>query len=420
MANTKISALPTAGIVTDNDVATGLQGGVNKNFKLAQLNLWDVDTGLIIPKPTVDVVAPYNKKVGVLDIDIETDATFVATFRTSVDADFAIGSKTATAVGGASIVGGKLDLAHGDKRYVDFSAVQNADSGSIGTYRFKYFPNYNGSPASDQYIVTVCQANASTVNYQSLIHRVNGHLAILSYNSSGTLVVDTDQGLWQPILGSKHIFELDYEWTAAAEEAQLFVDGNQQGSSIASTISRSNAITLLRVGMGFDSDVAIPNPITSNFMLQDLEIFNVLKHQGFDPFNPDYLPFKEKSYISKDYSPLRNVHAIGNLAIDQELDVTAHAGGGQLLATSVYRDFVLVSFSSADGDSIMLMQMYEGLSHVKTIKNVSPHTIHVYPRPQGYIDRVPDGYHAIAPNTAAHFWQLTSDVWETSDRWETI
>lgn len=419
MANTKLSALPTAGMVTDNDLATGLQGGVNKNFKLSNLNLWDIDTGFIIPKSSVDVVAPYTKKIGLLDLDIETNATFVATFRTSVNADFAIGSKTATAVGGASIVGGKLDLSHGDKRYVDFSAVQNADSGSVGAYRFKYFPNYNGSPASDQYIVTVCQANASTINYQSVVHRSNGHLFLLSYNSAGTLVVEGDLGLWQPILGSKHIFELDYEWTVAAEVAQLFVDGNAQGSSIASSISRSNDITLLRVGMGFDSDVAIPNPITSNFMIQDLEIFNVLKHQGFDPFNPDYIPFKLGVYISDSIALLRKLSVVGdlgvsgNLGVSTEVAVTAHAGGGLEFATELRSDYTLVEFCANPSDSVKLMPTLANLDTVKTIKNISPYFIRVFPRQGGWINRVFEGYIDINPNSTARFMSVAPDSWET-------
>ena len=56
------------------------------------------------------------------------DSTFGANYNIDINGSWGDGVLTGTAFGGASVSGGKLDLTGGTVKYVEYSAVGNADS----------------------------------------------------------------------------------------------------------------------------------------------------------------------------------------------------------------------------------------------------------------------------------------------------
>jgi hypothetical protein len=54
-----------------------------------------------------------------------SDATFGVTYTSSINGSWGDGVLTGTGYGGASVLGGKLDLAHNDLRYVKYAAAGN-------------------------------------------------------------------------------------------------------------------------------------------------------------------------------------------------------------------------------------------------------------------------------------------------------
>jgi hypothetical protein len=83
------------------------------------------------------------------------DATFGANYNSNINGNWGDGVLIGTPVGGASVLGGKLDLAHNDVRYVDYDADLNADSQQTGCIRFKVTPNYTGGPPSIYYFFSI-------------------------------------------------------------------------------------------------------------------------------------------------------------------------------------------------------------------------------------------------------------------------
>ncbi len=198
------------------------------------------------------------------------DATFHANYNADVNGNWGGGVLTGTPFGGAAVSGGKLDLAHNDIRYVDYDADGNANSQQAGCIRFKFTPNYSGTPAVNSITpFRIFKAAGDTTNMVDLFHKNgNGDLYIRIKDQNDSFIIDSvDLGNWSPVSDVEYEFELNYDITTGA--TRLFIDGIQFGSTQTQTGTRSADIGLLRIGSG-------SNP--TNFKIDNLIVFNAVQH----------------------------------------------------------------------------------------------------------------------------------------------
>lgn len=213
------------------------------------------------------------------------DATFYASYSSSINGNWGDGVLTGTPVGGASISGGKLDLAHNDVRYVDHDADLNADSQQTGCFRFRVTPNYSGAPATNQVYMRIDEAAGNTDNGIIIFHTSLGELAFIIRNSGGGTIAD-QRTAWVPVAGTEYEIELNYDITGGAN--RIFVDGVQLGGTDTSSGVRDSSIGLLRVGSNVDGTV------TSNFKIRNLLIFSTVQHTA--NYTPDWTSIPEYMY----------------------------------------------------------------------------------------------------------------------------
>lgn len=238
-----------------------------------------------------------------------TDETFYCSYETDIDGSRGLGTLTGTAVGGAAVVSGYLDLAHNDTRYVTYNADLNADSQQTGCIRFWITPNYSGTPASLQPFFFVGRPVVGS-NRIYISHDASGNLAIYSNSESGSsnfaLVT-----AWSPTSGTEYNIELNYDITAGA--TRVFIDGVQLGSTNTNTGTRDSDIPIVKVGA---SHTGI---LTPNFSVRRLEIFSTVQHtSNFTPEVPqEFIYFDSKALV-----PIYNVPGPGSVQSIDHYSVT--------------------------------------------------------------------------------------------------
>lgn len=198
----------------------------------------------------------------------DPSTTFYASYNLDLDADQYDGSPIGTAVGGAVVVNGWLDLAQNSVRYVDYNADGNADSQQIGTEEFIYKPNYSNAPSTTQRMITICRANADLKNMVQLSHIVTtGSLEITVYDQAGTITVTGSLGTWYPTAGTEYNIKLHYE----SGNTWLRINNVQFGVTNTTAFTRDTNINLLRIGGSYNS----ATPTNSNFYMKQLKISKV-------------------------------------------------------------------------------------------------------------------------------------------------
>lgn len=246
------------------------------------------------------------------------DLTFYATFAASTTATYAVGSSTATASGTGLISGSKLVLTGGGTtvKYVYFNPVTNADSAQTGTIRCKYYPNYSGTPATNQFIFEVVKST-TTLNELKLFHSTTGNLQLLIRSSTGAVLVNNViLGAWAPTSGT--LYELELNWDLTAGATRCFINGTQLGSTITTTGTRSTDVNRFIVGAREDLTTSYPN-----FSMSHLEFFSVVQHTA-NYTAPHALPYVTRYDINNpEIYPVSSILSSGFLAFTASTTATS-------------------------------------------------------------------------------------------------
>ena len=201
-----------------------------------------------------------------------TNSTCGATFSNDVNLNWGNGTLTGTPYNGASVDSGKLDLTGGAQKYVRYSAVGNANSQQVGAIKIRYTPNYNGSPASDQFPFSMSANTDNDSNSLTIFHSSTGQITVRICDSLGNYIVaNVALGLWSAVSGTEYEFELNYDLTTGA--TRFFINGVQFGTTITSTGTRTSDINYITLGNLQTVSTRIPN-----HKLNDFEVFSTVQH----------------------------------------------------------------------------------------------------------------------------------------------
>ncbi len=197
----------------------------------------------------------------------QTNASFFASYGSTINADYGSGSLTGTATGSPAIVSSKLALSGAE--YVSYSAVGNA-TGLLqtGTIRFNFTPTYTGNPSQPQSLFSI--AGSGNVNLIYGTHYVNGDLLFLIYDDTGTIINFMQEPGFSPVAGTTYELEFDFDITGGA--SRIFANGVQIGSTATGTGTRSTAVTNLYAGY---SPQYSP---TNNFSISDFILYITVQH----------------------------------------------------------------------------------------------------------------------------------------------
>ena len=262
---------------TTNEIE--ISGGKAK-LKLQQADIdftedFEDDTGHTYDSNKSEFVSGKNQQKD----QKQTGATFGATYTNNINGNWGDGVLTGTAVGGASVSGGKLDLTGGGVKYVDYDANLNADSQQIGCVRLKYTPNYTGFPPTDYPVFSILKANGSTNNIIMLRHETGGVWKIFIEDFTGSNIMSASLPSWSATSGIEVELELNWDLTTGA--TRFFINGIQWGTTQTDTGTRDENITVLRIGSNYNGVQVI------NAYIDDVLIFPTVQHTT--NYTPGYL-----------------------------------------------------------------------------------------------------------------------------------
>lgn len=196
--------------------------------------------------------------------------TFFANYDSDINGNYGNGALTGTPTGGASVSGGKLDLTGGGK-YVTYSATGNADSQQYGCFRFKFTPNYTGSPATNNSLFSIHRTIVTLDNLIFLTHNSAGNIILSVYNSAGAAIINTvNLGAWSPVSGTEYEFE--FNWNITGGATRLFINGTQFGATQVNVGVRDSNILLVNIGAAYNGSNTV------NGFFNDVQVFNCPQH----------------------------------------------------------------------------------------------------------------------------------------------
>jgi len=253
--------------------------------------------------------------------------TFYANYNSNINGNRGLGVLTGTAVGGASIVGGKLDLTGGSKS-VNYAADLNADSQQVGTIRFKYTPDYVGYPTNPSPLFTIAKANGDADNMIMVRLLTSGKIQIIITDFGGSTIIDYQYAsLWDSVQGTEYEFELNYDFNTGA--TRLFIDGVQWGATQTGTGTRDSNISFLNIGANYNNIQFIDGYI------DDFQVFSTVQH------TTDYTPTDPSTTLYSTDSPTIYKTAgdgIANIAEFIDFSETLGAGNEGLIRYQLSND----------------------------------------------------------------------------------
>jgi len=239
-----------------------------------------VPTNYTYDSDKVEVVGDKAKLKSLIPLD----ATFYANYNTNVNGTWGSGVLTGIPIGGASVNGGLLDLAHSDKRYVNYDAVDNADSQQTGCIRFKYVPNFI-TPVGEHYVFSICKENNSLLNL--IAYRDTGsHHRLHIHDSTGASIIECYFGYKQWVASQE--YEIEFNWDLTIGEIRMFIDGVQFSTTKIATGTRDSDINLFRIGSNYQASS------NSNFSINTIVLFSTVQHTA--NYTPDWSIVPDSKY----------------------------------------------------------------------------------------------------------------------------
>jgi hypothetical protein len=198
-----------------------------------------------------------------------TDSVTVATYTSSINASWNdLGSTAATSIGTPVITSNRLDCSSDDGlRYPISDIIQQ------GAAKFKYIPDYDGSPSEN-------------INVFSLVGSVGGNMLLLTHSPSGdnfrvfliegnnnSILSATTIGGSSVGLVSETTYEIELNWDSSAGVVRLFLNGTLHGTLSPGAWSWATQSATVRLG----AIGSTPYNASEQFY-EDFVVFNVVQH----------------------------------------------------------------------------------------------------------------------------------------------
>lgn len=233
-------------------------------------------------------------------------ATLYASFASTVNANWASGSTTATASGGAAIVGSKLDLTGGGSKNLSFAGAGNITTATqTGAIRFRLTLNYNGSPSANQAFFSFGDS-ATGKNLIQVSHLTNGNLFLLGSDENGNNIFSNTLINFPGTAGETS--ELEINWDANQGKVWAFGQGFLFAEIDVSPFNRSSLQDLLVFG-----DTIQLNSPGADFSLDHVLFFDTVQHTtNYTPTldYPDTIYFADEITLPAfSYSGLGSIQA---------------------------------------------------------------------------------------------------------------
>ena len=123
------------------------------------------------------------------------DSTCAAFYKDNINLSWGDGVLTGTGTGSPVITSEELDLTAASNQYVDYDAIDNADSQQVGCMRVPIRPNWSGNPANGQYLFLTSKGHNDGKNLISIYQLTTGNVYLWMVNSAGASIIQANLGV---------------------------------------------------------------------------------------------------------------------------------------------------------------------------------------------------------------------------------
>jgi len=208
---------------------------------------------------------------------VDSTMIFHASFTSSVNADFAVGSPTATTTGSPSLSGGTVDVSAANTTVV-WDALNNAPS-NLGTirlkFKFKDFNDYYELWWDGDYPIDFAGGQPMNGIFLYVNEYATRLIQLVTFDNTGNPFNPDDYFTW-PNDTNFHEYEINYHFAnSGTKEYYSFLDGVLVKHNVMNpgTVNKTSSSKLV-IGMtSVDASLAQPHVV-----YDDIKIFNVMKH----------------------------------------------------------------------------------------------------------------------------------------------
>jgi hypothetical protein len=256
-----------------------------------------------------------------------TNSIVAATYTASKNLNWSQGGAlTALDIGTPVLNAGKLECLGALNNAVRYENAEIGAVGAIGALKFKYTPNYSGTPATNLNLAEFAPPSGNADRMLVLHSASGGTLRLTAYTSAGTVKYSAVAfgAAWNPTAGVTYEFELN--WDTIAGQVRLFVDGVLQGSMAVSSYGRSTTATRLYIGAG-----TVYSAADGSF--DDVVLFSTVQHTS--GYTPGYsLP--ETSYAASTVAlPAFSYTGVGTI-LEVESSTVTEVGAPRYIIAGLY------------------------------------------------------------------------------------
>lgn len=253
--------------------------------------------------------------VSLYDNAIGANVYLYCNFTDSMDANFCVGEGDALIRGNPYVSGGNLVLSGSNS--IGFKK-ENCPIKGIGAFRIKIIPSYSGSPASNQYFLSIGDLSGLDKNTINIFHNTSGNLIAEVYDELGNKIVMIS-GAFSPTSGTTYEIELNLDMSNGylfrSGASRLFLDGTQVGSTSTTILNKRQKRYRTRdfqyINLGTDR----LHSVDANFSISEFIIFKAVQHTA------NYTPSSFVFTDPRDYRTITNITG-ETITIDSAFDIT--------------------------------------------------------------------------------------------------
>ena len=220
----------------------------------------------------------YGDTTGRIELKgYQDDLKLLTSFDSTINADYAYGTTTATSgdtvlIENFGVFG--QHLLTKNSGYVRYDMTNFEGLTSIGSVKFRLKPNFSSVPAMDTELISFYNGSDS-VNRISLIHDTSSNIILNMYDDAGDTQVNATLGAFTGYDNDWHAFE--FSWNESL--AQLFIDGVQIGLTVTG-FTRGDSCYLFVQGSGDSSDT---------YGFDELQVYNTYQNNSAYTVSSDAL-----------------------------------------------------------------------------------------------------------------------------------
>ena len=271
---------------------------------------------------TLSHIAPTNL-LSTIKYDLNDDLSY----------NSGVGSSVGTPTGTTAITNARLDLTPLGVASILYASGAGTSVGNIWSIKFKYTPNYSGTPASS--LALVGGGTGGDIDEFYFRHHTDGNLSGITYDDGGSLN-EWAIAAWAPVSGTTYEMLFCHDSTNGLQN--IFIDGILHATD-------NKVYNKLTVG-GLTIGARVDGTLNSNCFMEDVVIYNDIQETA--PYTPGYNLNAIESFAPGDCYSSANFDTNFDLTVCSDDSAVTPTVGAGIVITDGRLDMTAVGINKVE------------------------------------------------------------------------